>query len=97
MSTMNISLPEEMRSWVEEEVQRGGFASASEYFRQLLRDARARQDEQAQRARLQAFLIQGIESGQVQDADASWWEALRSEVGASTGSKPLDPSPGDQP
>ena len=91
MSTMNISLPEEMRFWVEEEVQRGGFSSASEYFRQLLRDAKARQEEQAQRTRLQALLIQGIESGHVQAADAAWWESLRAEVGANA------KQPGDQP
>lgn len=84
MSTMNISLPEEMRAWVEAEMRRGGFSSASEYFHHLLRDARARQEEQAQRTRLQAFLIQGVDSGQVQAANAPWWESLRAEVDAAS-------------
>ena len=34
---MNISLPESMRTYVEEQVASGGYGSASEYFRELVR------------------------------------------------------------
>lgn len=36
MATMNISLPDTMRKFVEEEIDRGGYATASEYFRTLV-------------------------------------------------------------
>ena len=84
---MNISLPDEMRAWVEAEVQGGGFSSTSEYFRQLVREAKARkaeqearQDAQGKKAELTALLVEGIESGPAQPISASWWAELLEEV-----------------
>jgi antitoxin ParD1/3/4 len=37
MATMNISLPEELRDWVEQQVASGLYASASDYVRDVLR------------------------------------------------------------
>jgi antitoxin ParD1/3/4 len=81
---MNISLTEEMRSWVEEEIRRGGFANASEYFQQLLRDAKSRLEEQSELTHLQELLIQGIDSGQCEPAGELWWQSLRDETCASS-------------
>ena len=39
---LNASLPRELRSWVDERVKRGGFGTASEYIRSLIRDDRER-------------------------------------------------------
>lgn len=82
MSTMNISLPDEMKTWVEDEVKKGGFASASEFFRQLVRDAKERKENQMRDMRLQALLIEGIESGEPERVDAQWWMNLRAETEA---------------
>lgn len=82
MSTMNISLPDEMKNWVEDEVKQGGFASASEFFRQLVRDAKARKENQARDMRLQALLIEGVESGEGELVTAEWWTNLRAEMEA---------------
>ena len=59
MSSMNISLPEPMRRWVEEQVRLGSFGNASEYIRSLIRE------DQKQRAReeLEAKLLEGLNSG----------------------------------
>lgn len=38
MATMNISLPEEMKAFIEAQMSREGYASASEYFRTLIRE-----------------------------------------------------------
>jgi putative addiction module CopG family antidote len=38
--SINISLPEPLREFVEEQVARGGFGSVSEYVRQLIRHAK---------------------------------------------------------
>ena len=42
MTTMNISLPAPLREFVETQLSEGGYASASEYMRELIRDARPR-------------------------------------------------------
>ena len=60
MATMNISLPTGLRDFVEAEVTGGGFASVSDYVRDLIRN------EQAYRAELRALeaaLAEGRASG----------------------------------
>ena len=42
MTTMNISLPDEMKAFIEDQIAREGYASASEYFRDLVREAQRR-------------------------------------------------------
>ena len=37
MATMNISLPDQMKQWVEKQVATGRYANASDYVRDLLR------------------------------------------------------------
>ena len=39
MTTMNISLPDEMKVFIEAQMATEGFASASEYLRTLIREA----------------------------------------------------------
>ena len=59
MTTMNISLPEPMRNWVEEQVRAGSFGNASEYIRSLIReDQRNRAQE-----KLEVRLLEGLDSG----------------------------------
>lgn len=60
MATMTISLPEPMREFVEQEVSTGNYGSASELFRELVRE---RQKRKAQE-RLETLLLEGLESGE---------------------------------
>ncbi len=41
MTTMNISLPDEMKAFVEAQMAHEGYASASEYVRALIREPRS--------------------------------------------------------
>ena len=59
MSTMNISLPEPMRDWVEEQIKLGSFGNASEYIRSLIRDDQKRRAQEE----LEAKLLEGLRSG----------------------------------
>jgi len=63
MATMNISLPDKMKNWVEESVQSGLYANASDYVRDLIR-----QDHQKMAALRQA-LIEGENSGAAHEFD----------------------------
>ena len=57
MATMNVSLPDPMREWVEEQVRSGDYANVSDYVRDLIRHDRERQDA------LVKALIEGEKSG----------------------------------
>lgn len=60
MATMNISLTDQMKQWVEAQVATGRYAGASEVVRELIRREQTRQDKIAA---LQEKVIEGIESG----------------------------------
>ena len=60
MATMNISLPDEMKAWVEEQVATGRYASASDVMRDALR---REQDRNEARERIAAEIEKGYRSG----------------------------------
>ena len=60
MATMNISLPDSLRSWIEGQLAAGRFASTSDYVRDLVRRD---QDYRAELAALEAALEEGRNSG----------------------------------
>lgn len=76
MTTMNISLPDAMRAFVEQKIAQGGYSTASEYVRELIRDDQKR----AAQERLEALLIEGIESGPAREMTAGDWQELRRRV-----------------
>ncbi|WP_025824930.1 type II toxin-antitoxin system ParD family antitoxin [Novacetimonas hansenii] len=70
MSTMNISLPETMKSFVDEQVVGRGFGTSSEYVRELIRRDQDRQH-------LRALLIEGASSPATVPADTGYFDRLR--------------------
>ena len=60
MATMNVSLPDAMKSWVEEQTQTGRFGNASDYVRDLIRRD---QERQSKIATLQRLIDEGLDSG----------------------------------
>lgn len=60
MATMNVSLPEQMKSWVEQQSEGGRFANSSDYVRDLIRRD---QERRAVVAELQAAIDAGLNSG----------------------------------
>lgn len=73
MATMTISLPEPMREFIESEVSSGNYGSASELFRELVRE---RQKRKAQE-RLEILLLEGLESGQPIEVTQDYLEVRR--------------------
>ena len=59
MTTVTISLPESLRTFVDEQLATKGYGNVSEYFRSLLREARDREEH----ARLEALLVEGLATG----------------------------------
>lgn len=60
MATMNVSLPDAMKTWVEEQVQTGRYGNSSDYVRDLVR----RDQERAEaREKLQQIVNEALASG----------------------------------
>lgn len=59
MTTVTISLPESLKSFIDEQLSTKGYGNVSEYFRSLLREAQEREQD----ARLEALLLEGLASG----------------------------------
>jgi antitoxin ParD1/3/4 len=70
MATMNISLPDQLKDFVDDQVARRGYGSSSEYVRELIRSDQERQH-------LRGLLLAGAESAPGADADAGWFRGLR--------------------
>ncbi|SDG35604.1 MULTISPECIES: type II toxin-antitoxin system ParD family antitoxin [Thalassobaculum] len=64
MATMNVSLPDPMKHWVEAQARSGRYSNASDYVRDLIRRD---QERAADIARLQAVITEGVESGVAED------------------------------
>ena len=60
MATMNISIPAPMKDWVQNQVESGFYANASDYIRDLIRQDQARRERHQA---LQLAITKGIESG----------------------------------
>ena len=84
MASLHISLSDEMRSFVDEQVHGGRYHNHSEYVRDLIRHD---QDRKA-RERIDALLLEGLESGEPRPLTAEDWRALREEALARTSRKP---------
>lgn len=76
MTTMNISLPDDMKSFVDNQISKGGFSTVSEYIRDLIRQDRKRAAE----AKLEALLLEGINSGNPVEATPEFWAERRLEL-----------------
>jgi antitoxin ParD1/3/4 len=76
MATMNISLPDDMKAFIEAQMAIEGYASESEYFRKLVREAQRRQAKQA----LNAKLLEALESGPATAMTKDDWVALRQQA-----------------
>lgn len=83
LTSINISLPESMKNFVEEEVSSGGYGTASDYFRELVREAKKRKEEE----RLEKLLLEGLESGQPSPMTKADWEAIKERGLARIGAK----------
>ena len=63
MATMNVSLPDAMKAWVEERSRSGRYSNASDYVRDLIRRD---QDRAAKIAEIQSLVDEALTSGEGQ-------------------------------
>lgn len=73
MSTMNISLPEALRAFVDEQVAEHGYGTSSEYVRSLIR-------REQDRMHLRNLLLEGARSKPLGTADSGYFDRLRAKM-----------------
>jgi antitoxin ParD1/3/4 len=76
MSSINVSLPESMKVFVEEQVAKGGYSSASEYVQQLIHQDQKRKAQK----HLEELIIEGLDSGNPIEVTDEWWEHKRTKL-----------------
>ena len=67
---MNISLPDSLKGFVDDQVAERGYSTSSEYVRELIRREQDRQH-------LRKLLLEGAASPPAGPADDAWFEELR--------------------
>lgn len=73
MSTMNISLPESLKTFVDLQVSQRGFGTSSEYVRELIR-------KDQERLHLRELILNGAISAPTAPVNAAYFDGLRDQV-----------------
>ncbi|MHB8348570.1 MAG: type II toxin-antitoxin system ParD family antitoxin [Acidiferrobacterales bacterium] len=75
MQSMNISLPDPLKQFVDGQIAQGRYSSVSEYVRELIRaDEKRKAEEQ-----LEARLLEGL-NGPESELTPAEWSAIRKEA-----------------
>jgi antitoxin ParD1/3/4 len=75
LTSMNISLPEALKEYAEAQTKHG-YSTPSEYVRELIRADQKRRAKE----RLDALLLEGLDSGEPIQADDAFWADLKREA-----------------
>lgn len=70
MGTMNISLPDSLKDFVDQQVDHGGYGTSSEYIRELIR-------KDQDRLQLRGLLLAGAKSAPGKALDEGYFDSLR--------------------
>jgi antitoxin ParD1/3/4 len=76
MQTMNISLPDQLKEFVDEQVDSGRYSTVSEYVRELIRIDEKRKTQE----KLEALLMEGIQSSEPTEMTRQDWDDIRREA-----------------
>jgi antitoxin ParD1/3/4 len=76
MTTLNISLPESMRAFIDAQIADGCYSTASEYIRRLVRE----DQRQTAEKRLESLLLEGLDSGEPVEITDQWWRRKKTQL-----------------
>ena len=75
MTSMNVSLPEQLKEYAEAQTG-NGYSTPSEYIRELIRSDKKRRATE----KLNALLLEGLNSGNAIPVDPAFWDDLKREA-----------------
>lgn len=70
---MEITLPDSLRPFLDEQVAKGSYGNAGEYVQELITEAREREEE----SRLEELLLAGLASGPPIEVTEEYWQQKR--------------------
>ena len=73
MTTMNISLPDELKAFVDSRIQADGYGTSSEYMRELIR-------RDKDRMQFRQYLVDGMNAKPAGPMDTAYFASLRAKV-----------------
>ncbi len=73
---MNISLPDQLKTSADQQVDAGGYSGVSEYVRGLIRDDERRKSQE----KLESLLMEGIQSSKPSELTREDWGEIRREA-----------------
>lgn len=76
MATMNISLPDPLKHFIDDEVREGRFSSASDYMRDLVRERQRAKAEDT----LKQLIAEGLASGSAGEVTSATFDQMRQEL-----------------
>jgi antitoxin ParD1/3/4 len=76
MQKMNISLPDQLKEFVDNQVDSGRYCTVSEYVRDLIRDDQKRTSQE----KLEGLLMEGIQSSEPTEMTRQDWDDVRREA-----------------
>lgn len=76
MTTVTISLPESLKTFIDQQVSTKGYGNVSEFVRSLLREAQVREEE----SRLETLLVEGLSGGADIPLSREFWNDLKAEA-----------------
>ena len=82
MTTMNVSLPEKLKEYVDGRVETGGYGTASVYVRDLIRQDLENQRKE-RHERLDALLLEGLKSMEEEgtfEITDEYWDEMRTRI-----------------
>jgi len=76
MTTVTISLPESLKTFIDRQLATKGYGNVSEYFRSLLRDAQQAEED----SRLETLLLEGLAGGADIPLTRKFWKELKADA-----------------
>lgn len=76
MTTINISLPDTMKTFIDNRIAEDGYSTPSEYLHELVRQDQQRKEQK----RLEAVLLERLQGDDWQEMSQADWELLQQEL-----------------
>jgi antitoxin ParD1/3/4 len=75
-TSLNVSLPQDLREYIEALIKEQGYSTASEYLRELIRNDQRRRAVE----KLERLLLEGAASGTPIEVTPEYWKKKRREL-----------------
>lgn len=77
MATLNISLPDSLKTFAQNQTETSDYSNPSDYVRSLIREDKEKKEAQQ---RVEALLLEGLESGEPLPVTPKYWNTLKEEL-----------------